>query len=55
MLCSITGDVTDEADNCDATLDATFSDERMELKETNHNQNMEPSDCGNTTTNKPYG
>ncbi len=50
----ITGDVTDEADNCDATLDATFSDAvadgTCEGKQIITRRWSLTDDCGNTTT-----
>ncbi len=50
----ITGDVTDEADNCDATLDATFSDAvadgTCEGEQIITRTWSLTDDCGNTTT-----
>ena len=51
---SITGDVTDEADNCDTTLDATYSDSVTDGSCTNESIITRTwtlsDDCGNTTT-----
>ena len=42
---SITGDVTDEADNCDTSLDATFTDVVVAgcmRRRTDHHQDLDP-------------
>ena len=42
---SITGDVTDEADNCDTSLDATFTDAvvaGLMRRRADHHQDMDP-------------